>query len=426
MKALTLITILSAFLLVIQSPEYKNKVLTLYPSTDTTLYMTTVIQKAIDSCAALGGGTVILRKGMFISGTIELKSNIILKLDKGSVLKGSDQYSDYRNDSFIYGRDISGIRIQGKGIIDGVDCYNPKGEEGFRGPHCIRLINCNNIDIEGITIVRSANWAINCRYCAGGRVRNVKIRGGHDGLHTRFCSGFRVSGCDFRTGDDAFAGNDNRNFVIKGCRINTSCNAFRFGCDTLLVVNCLIWGPGEYVHKIQKRNNTLSAFVHFSPADQKPQIRSGNWLVRKIKVRNVDSFYNYNFENGLWQTGQPVTNIIFERIKAEGILRAFNIKADKAREFNLIIRNSFFSSRENHGVSAYIFEGVRAESDAFFYASDFGRVELYNVAIKNPGDGLIIECKSGNYLNPGIKDFEILNNQRRIRFENIGVIIPGR
>ncbi len=408
------------------SLSHTGRVVRLYPSPDTTLYMTTVIQKAIDSCAALGGGTVILRKGMFLSGTIELKSNITLRLDKGSVLKGSDRYSDYRNDSFIFGRDISGIRIQGKGIIDGIDCYNPKGEEGFRGPHCIRLINCNNIDIEGITIVRSANWAINCRYCTGGRVRNVKIRGGHDGLHTRFCSDFTVSGCDFRTGDDAFAGNDNRNFRITKCKINTSCNAFRFGCDGLFVSNCQIWGPGEYVHKIQKRHNTLSAFVHFSPPDQKPQIKSGNWLIRNIEVRNADNFYNYNFEKGLWQTGQPVTSIRFERIRATGLLRAFYIKGDNDREFELRVSNSDFSFREGNEASADIFEGVRAESDAFFYASGFGRIELDNVAVKKPGGGLIFEFRSGNYLKPGIEDFEILKSQGRIRFDRIEVITADR
>lgn len=205
--------------------------------------ITAIIQKAIDSCASTGGGEVIFPSGNFLCGGIELKTNVTLQLDKGALLQGSDKYADYKNDAFIYGEDLSNIGIQGEGIIDGVDCYNPKGEEGFRGPHCIRLINCKNITLTDFTIRNSANWAINCRYSSYGTVKNVTILGGHDGLHTRFCNNFTVTGCDFRTGDDAFAGNDNRDFVISDCKINTSCNGFRMGCLNFTVQRCKMWGP---------------------------------------------------------------------------------------------------------------------------------------------------------------------------------------
>jgi len=227
--------------------------------------MTESIQKAIDSCSAKGGGVVRFPSGTYLCGGIQLKSNITLQFEKGTILLGSDKYSDYKNDAFIFGKDLTNITIQGEGEIDGVDCYNPKGEEGFRGPHCIRLIKCKNITIKDVTIKRSANWAINCRYCSFGTVKNVTILAGHDGLHTRFCNNFTVTGCDFSTGDDAFAGNDNRDFVISDCKVNTACNGFRIGCMNFTVQRCKIYGPGKYIHKIQKRNNMLSAFVHFSP-----------------------------------------------------------------------------------------------------------------------------------------------------------------
>ena len=119
--------------------------------------MTETIQKAIDSCAANGGGVVIFPSGTFLSGGIQLKSKVTLQLEKGAIIQGSDQYSEYHQDAFIYGKDLTDIAIQGEGIIDGVDCKNLKGEEGFRGPHCIRLINCRKILIKGITIKNSAN-----------------------------------------------------------------------------------------------------------------------------------------------------------------------------------------------------------------------------------------------------------------------------
>ena len=46
------------------------------------------IQSAIDACAEKGGGTVIFSKGMYYSGTLQLKSNVHLKIESGSTLKG--------------------------------------------------------------------------------------------------------------------------------------------------------------------------------------------------------------------------------------------------------------------------------------------------------------------------------------------------
>ncbi len=360
--------------------------------------MTGIIQDAIDSCASSGGGVVKLSEGTYLCGGLQIKNHVSLILSKGTLLQGSDKYSDYKNDAFIFGKDVQDISITGEGIIDGVDCYNQRGEEGFRGPHCIRLINCKNISIEGITIKNAANWAINCRFCSNGTVKNVSIRGGHDGLHTRFCSDFTVNGCDFRTGDDAFAGNDNMNFKVSDCKVNTSCNGFRFGCQNLYVNNCTFWGPGEYVHKIQKRNNMLSAFVHFSPKDEKPKIASSNWVIRNVTAENVDQFYNYNFENGLWQTGQPVTSISFDRITATGLLKVFSINGGSDRQLKLSVTRSSFSYREGNTVSSDSFEGAKSKTNAFFSAVNFGSIDLNNVSFEKSGDDPLLIFNTGTSL----------------------------
>ena len=365
-----------------------------------TVLMTDSIQAAINKCAALGGGTVVFPQGQYLSGGLELKSNITLHLEKGAVLLGSDKYADYnaKHDAFIYGENIANIAITGEGTIDGVDTYNPNGEEGFRGPHCIRLIGCKYINFTGITIKNSANWAINCRYCSFGTVKNVTILAGHDGLHTRFCNNFTVTGCEFNTGDDAFAGNDNRDFVISDCKINTACNGFRMGCMNFTVQRCKIYGPGKYVHKIQKRNNMLSAFVHFSPKDDDSVIKSGNWLIKDVIIENVDRVYNYNFENGLWQTGQPVTNVRFENVKATGILSAFYIIGDTTRSFSLEIKNSLFSYRDGAVYNAIEFEGVKVLSHDLFYAKNFNEIKLRKVILKKK-DTPPLNLNSGNLVD---------------------------
>ncbi|MEY4538761.1 MAG: hypothetical protein RLZZ306_518 [Bacteroidota bacterium] len=347
--------------------------------------VTLKIQKSIDSCHSVGGGTVFISKGTYILGTLTLKSNVKISLEKGAILQGSDNYKDYTNDAFIFAKDAQNIAIEGEGIIDGVDCFNPNGEENFRGPHCIRFVNCKRLSIKGIEIRRSANWAINCRNCRVGTIENVSIKGGHDGLHTRFCQDFKVSGCDFRTGDDAFAGNDNQNFEISDCKINTSCNGFRMGCNNLKVSQCKLWGPGEYQHKIQKRNNMLAAFVHFSPKDDNSKIKSGNWILKDIEVDNVDNFYNYNFKNGLWQTGQPITKIIFENIKAKGLLKAFEINGGNDKKAQVLIKNSEFLARENLLNAPNSFEGAEFSSNAFFNALNIGFVKMESVKFLKNG-----------------------------------------
>lgn len=347
--------------------------------------VTQKIQKSIDSCFTVGGGTVRLTKGIYLSGTLTLKSNVKLFLEKGAILQGSDDYQDYQNDAFIYAKDAQNITIEGEGIIDGVDCYNPNGEENFRGPHCFRLINCKGLTIKDIQIQKSANWAINCRYCSDGIVKNVQIRGGHDGLHTRFCKNFKVSNCDFRTGDDAFAGNDNQNFEIKDCKINTSCNGFRMGCETMKINRCTFWGPGEYQHKIQKRNNMLAAFVHFSPKDDNSKLNSGNWQLKDIKVDNVDNFYNYNFKSGLWQTGKPLTTISFENIEAKGLIKAFEINGGDDKKAQITIKNSHFQYREGLEKIPDSFEGAKYLSKAFLDASNYDFIDFKNVKFEKNG-----------------------------------------
>ena len=56
---------------------------------------TKAIQAAIDACAQHGGGVVVLSAEMYVAAPIDLKSNIILQLDKGATLRGSPDHQDY-------------------------------------------------------------------------------------------------------------------------------------------------------------------------------------------------------------------------------------------------------------------------------------------------------------------------------------------
>jgi hypothetical protein len=391
-------------------------------SGDGIVFDTREIQNTIDVCAAAGGGTVIFPEGIYLTGALYLRSHVTLWLQKGAVIRGSSDYSDYGTgrwwEALINGDKLQHISIQGEGTLDGVDCFNPHGEEGFRGPHAIRFRQCKVIVIKGITIVRAANWAINCRNCDSAHISGVHIRGGHDGLHTRFCSNFTIDNCDFRTGDDAFAGCDNRNFTVSNCKVNSSCNGFRFSCQNFKVTDCYIWGPGEYEHKSSHRTNMLAAFVHFSPGDENPQLASDKWIIQNVTVKQADCIYSYHQLKGKWQNGQPVASLIFENLKAADMIRSFYIIGDAGKQLSLVIRNSELGCREGATVPVF-YEGNPFLSACFFYIENFGSVDLKNVTLNHCGTVPVLNCKEGNYLYLENMDFNPSTSDSLVKIENI-------
>jgi len=84
---------------------------------------TKAIQKTIDTCSNTGGGTVYIPTGTFVTGAIQLKSKVHLKLESGAILKGSSQVADYLLNGvpqgMFYGEDITDVTISGDGLIDG-------------------------------------------------------------------------------------------------------------------------------------------------------------------------------------------------------------------------------------------------------------------------------------------------------------------
>lgn len=84
---------------------------------------TAAIQRAIDAVPA--GGVLEIPAGTFVSGALQLKSNMTLQLDKGATLLGTERVDGYelqpngRYNGLINARDIENLRIVGEGTIDG-------------------------------------------------------------------------------------------------------------------------------------------------------------------------------------------------------------------------------------------------------------------------------------------------------------------
>lgn len=93
---------------------------------------TTAINKAITECSRKGGGVVLVPEGLWMTGPVEMKSNVNLHLKRAATLLFTRDKSQYtlvkgvyegrsaaRNQSPIWGNDLQNIAITGSGVIDG-------------------------------------------------------------------------------------------------------------------------------------------------------------------------------------------------------------------------------------------------------------------------------------------------------------------
>lgn len=103
---------------------------------------TQAFAKAIDACSAAGGGKVIVPAGLWLTGPIQLKSNVNLVVERGAliqmtkdhsqfpIIKASAKSTNYVIASPIYGYDLENIAITGEGIIDGAgESWRPVKKE---------------------------------------------------------------------------------------------------------------------------------------------------------------------------------------------------------------------------------------------------------------------------------------------------------
>ncbi|HVV06676.1 MAG TPA: glycoside hydrolase family 28 protein [Puia sp.] len=89
---------------------------------------TKAFEKAIAACSAAGGGRLTVPVGAWLTGPIELKSNIDLHLERGAMILFTRDHTQYRVEasrgilrtvSPISGYDLENIAITGEGIVDG-------------------------------------------------------------------------------------------------------------------------------------------------------------------------------------------------------------------------------------------------------------------------------------------------------------------
>ena len=245
---------------------------------------TTTIQSAIDQCHAHGGGTVVIAQGSYVTGTIHLKSHVHLRVEAGATLLGSPDIADYATDThkqmykaeahmdrcLIFARDATGIGICGAGTIDGQgqrENFPNAGDPGGNRPMLIRLLNCSNIRMRDITLVRPASWTSAWLYCSDIVVEGIRIHsrvnGNGDGLDFDGCTDVRVSNCSFDTSDDSICLQTSRpdrpcrDIVVTNCTFCSKWAGMRIGLlsladfENVAVSNCVFRDIDDAGLKIQ-------------------------------------------------------------------------------------------------------------------------------------------------------------------------------
>ncbi|MFA7710189.1 MAG: glycoside hydrolase family 28 protein [Candidatus Neomarinimicrobiota bacterium] len=224
--------------------------------------------RAVEACHQAGGGRVIVPSGEFLTGAIQLKSNVNLHVTgEGVILFSKDMrkflpivYTRFEGmecmnySPFIYAYEQENLAITGSGVIDGqadnetwwnwvvkkeygwkeglpnqeadrdlllkmADDNIPVNERVFGDGHYLRpnfiqFYKCKNILIENVTLKRSPMWEIHPVLCENMTVRKVTIVShgpNNDGCNPESCRNVLIKDCYFDTGDDCIAIKSGRN-----------------------------------------------------------------------------------------------------------------------------------------------------------------------------------------------------------------------
>ena len=326
------------------------------------------IQKAIDRCSTEGGGVVLFpRNHVFLSGPVELKSNVELHLEATATLKANPDESIYKLSAFgenrgegmlwLWAKDADNISITGKGTIHGngiafmgaelEDSYElkPLADQTFDPrPHVLTLTNVQNLTIRDVTIKEGAYWTVHLIGCNEAVIdginllNNLKIRNG-DGIDLDHSKHVRIANCHITSGDDCICLKNRREFeqygschdiVVTNCVMSSRSCAIKIGSENMDSIynvvfdNCIITGSNRGLG-IQNRDEGTVTDVVFSNIQLDCRLWSDVWW-GKAEPIYVTSYprANGNHKDANWRfpKGQiegrcgEVSRIYFNNITA--------------------------------------------------------------------------------------------------------------
>ena len=306
---------------------------------------TEAVQKAVDFCHAQGGGTVQFEGGMYVLSTIFLKSNVHIVIPENTTILGSLNFYDYAQQeqidypiyqdashtyfdlSMFVGRNCENISITGKGKIDMRSVWDEDGVRGeaikHRGPKCIALKECRNIEISGLEMVNVTDLAVYFAGCENVDVHGLKLYVYIDGISPDNSKNVKIYDCEVEAGDDAIVFKSsytlNRLDVCKdiqvwNCRLKSRCTAIKFGTETnggfenIVIENIEIFDTritgiaiesvdgavvdGITIRNVQMRNVGAALFTHVGMRMRGPAGRQIG-EIRNVTLENITAVGPY-------------------------------------------------------------------------------------------------------------------------------------
>ncbi len=244
---------------------------------------TKAIQSAIDACSEAGGGVVVFESGVYLTGSLEIKSNVELHLNPGCKIVGStniDDYNDLISDGFSDGlapegtakyligaKHASNIAITGAGEINasGLAFYKgieigPAGKFAEKPKYRPRLLmfhRCTNLRLTDTSLVDSPCWTCWLMQCQRVNIHRIKIIGdrrmrNNDGIDIDACKDVTVSDCFIKTEDDCLvlraiqALYDTpaicENVNVTNCTLESTCQCVRVSCPSDNIIRNCVFG----------------------------------------------------------------------------------------------------------------------------------------------------------------------------------------
>jgi len=229
-----------------EATDWRTNVLDFGVEGDGRTVSTAGFQKAIDRVHGVGGGTVYVPPGNYVTGTLELKGNVTLYLEAGATVTGSSDRADYAHDCLIFGREAHDAAICGRGTLDGSGpAFWARRPDGlydlgpWRPNNMLRFVRCDNLLLAEVTLRNSPAWTVHPIGCDGLTIRGISIVNGitrqehgpnTDGINPDACTRVRISDCYIQSGDDSIVLKVTEEAVAEGRR----------ECRDVTVTNCVL------------------------------------------------------------------------------------------------------------------------------------------------------------------------------------------
>ena len=327
---------------------------------------TAALQAAIDAAGAAGGGRVVLDRGTFLTGAIELRSGVELHIAEGARLLASPDIADFpdwpaprhvipgnlprrRSASVIFADECEGVAITGGGVIDGNGAFHVRPGDGAPAPcgwsfvriqpmekslpRVVFFAGCRDVRVEDVTLANGpAGWGYWIHDCDRVSCLRLTIRSdlhypNNDGIHVNCSRDVEIADCDIECGDDAIVARANSRSLREDkpcervhahdCRIRSWCGGVRIAwVNDGAIRDCSF-------RRLAMRDTCDGVRIVMPHMPKHPDYGREATLVERIVFEDIDMEGLHAYPIDAWIDPDPETrvaavrDVAFRRVRAE-------------------------------------------------------------------------------------------------------------